>query len=76
MFFFDVFSASLEIDAQDIKVVLPRYYVLRKDIRLGSAFLAGALVVSGKTLNCSAVRVGLKKAVVFVSAFLAGALVF
>ena len=30
MFFFDVFSASLEIDAQDIKVALPRYYVLQK----------------------------------------------
>ena len=43
--FSDVFSASLEIDAQDIKVVVPRYYVLQKDIRLGSAFLAGALVL-------------------------------
>ena len=56
-FFFDVFSASLEIDAQDIKVVLPRYYVLQKDIRLGSAFLAGALVFLGKH--------ELQKAVVF-----------
>ena len=57
IFFVDVFSASLEIDAQDIKVVLPRYYVLQKDIRLGSAFLAGALVFLGKH--------ELQKAVVF-----------
>ena len=31
IFFVDVFSASLEIDAQDIKVVLLRYHVLQKN---------------------------------------------
>ena len=41
---FFCFLASLKIDAQEMKVVLSSDHVLKKIIRLGWAFLAGAFV--------------------------------
>ena len=73
-----VFSASLEIDARDIKVVLPRYYVLQKrhPTRIGVPSRGSCFPRKTGTSKSYGVRVGLEKAVVFGSAFLAGTFVF